>query len=109
MWATKIPDPRGVRKDRPVLVLTPTDEIADAELIVGAAIATSFPEPPPYTHIALPWAADGSVKTGLRRRSAAVCNWLVKLEPGKIEPVKGYLDARRLADVMGRVIQLHLE
>lgn len=47
-------DNRGFSKLRPVLVLTPDDEIEANSPIQVGAITTAFREPPPRDHVAIP-------------------------------------------------------
>lgn len=103
MWAS-IPDPRGGNtKLRPIVIVTDTSEIVlDAE-IVGVAITTTYPQPPDRRHVELPWARHRHPATGLARRSAAVCDWLVKLRPSQVLEIKGYVPQLALLEVLCRI------
>ncbi len=108
VWAV-VPDRNGVMKRRPLVIITDTNQIFMDEKIVGAAITTTYPEPPPETHVALPWHPRGQAATGLRRRSAAVCNWLVRLQPSSVEEVMGFVPTRTLLTIVKRIAQLNAE
>ena len=87
----KVLDPRGYAKIRPLLVLSRTAEIESSGVCVAAAVTTTFTDPPPNNMITLPWHRDGNVSTGLRRRSAVVCDWLVKIKVDQVENIVGYV------------------
>jgi mRNA-degrading endonuclease toxin of MazEF toxin-antitoxin module len=89
IWAV-LKDRRGFRKERPAIVLTPTDQIDEQTPIVVMCITTTFADPPPKDHFPLPWNPDPRrVETGLARRSAAVLDWLDTLYPDEVLAVKG--------------------
>ena len=80
LWARCV-DPRGVNeKRRPFVVLTLSEEIARGEPIVAAAITTTLPNPLTDEYVELPWHPAGSVRTGLRKRCAVCCRWIVELD-----------------------------
>lgn len=98
--------PRGEPKARPVLIISqPEDQVLDEE-IVGVAISTSdFPDDSSRC-VELPWAAQGKVQTGLRKRSVAVCDWLVAFKPSDILDVKGFLPTKHLLAVIQKIREL---
>ena len=102
VWA-RVSGRPGKVKLRPLVVITATDEIVLDAPIVGVAITSTFPEPSPAQYVTLPWSADRHPATGLARRSAAVCNWLVELQPSDIEEIKGFVPTRYLLDILERV------
>ncbi len=99
VWA-RVVAPNGETKERPVLIITADSEIAEDAPIVGLAITTSFGDPPPPNHFPLPWSRTGGVATGLRRRSAVVCDWAVVLQIRDILEVKGHAVPAILAEVL---------
>ncbi len=105
VWA-RVQPPRGPAKRRPVLIVTPTDEILLDQPMVAVAITTTFPEPPPASHVPLPWYPTGHPMTGLRRRSAAVCDWLVTFRPSDVEAIGGRVPTKPLAEVLARLRDL---
>jgi hypothetical protein len=58
-----IPDRRGNPKNRPLVIITATDEIIFDEPIVGLAITTTFPDPPGKYDIPIPWSSHGPSQT----------------------------------------------
>lgn len=79
VWAS-VTDRNGHSKRRPVVVVTSTDDILMDASIVGVAITSTLPEEVPHTYIELPWSHLRHPTTGLYKRSAAVCNWLVSFK-----------------------------
>lgn len=106
VWA-EVTDPRGRVKRRPVIVLTETTEIILDSPIVAVAITSSYPDPVPREFIELPWYAQGHPATGLRRRSAAACRWLVELHPSKVIEIKGYVPQKTLLAIVQRIRELN--
>ena len=99
VWAT-VRDLNGFRKDRPAVVLTPTDEIDDGQPLVLMGVTTTFPDPPPPHHVPLPWNADPRrVGTRLARRSAAVVTWLDTCYPDEVIDVAGDVPAPIMAEL----------
>src|SRR5216684_9133514 len=72
----EVTDPRGQnRKPRPLVIVTATEEIRTGEPFVGIAVSTTFPHPVPDDCVALPYHSGGRSRTGLRKKSVAVCSW----------------------------------
>jgi hypothetical protein len=102
-----VKDPRGFRKERPAIVLTPTAEIEADLPIVVMAVTTTFGDPPPEHHVTLPWNADPRcVGTRLRQRSAAVVTWLDTLYPDEIIDFKGDVPPAIMSDLQRRLREL---
>lgn len=99
VWITAA-DSHGNRKRRPVVIITSNEDLAARAKIVGVAVTTTFSEPPPQGHVEIPWDATGRARTGLRRRSAAVCNWLVTFEAEDIDSVIGHVPAATLLAIL---------
>jgi len=91
-----------MRKRRPLVVVT-ADEIGAAQEIAAVAITTTFREPLPPDHVQLPWDPTGRASTGLRRRSAAVCSWVVAIRKDDIEASGGYVPAPTLLEIVTRL------
>jgi len=105
VWAS-VSDARGQIKKRPVLIITATDEIVLDQPIVALAITGSFPDPPLPTQVELPWSRTCNVVTGLKKRSAVVCDWVVAIRPSQVHQIAGYLPTARLLEVLTRYSQL---
>src|SRR5271169_4982001 len=85
-------DPRGVNeKRRPFVVLTLSEEIANGEPIVAAAISGTLPSPLTDEYVELPWHPSGAVRTGLRKRCAVCCRWKKELDQNDIEETCGHV------------------
>jgi hypothetical protein len=103
VWAT-VRDPRGYRKRRPVIILTPDAEILPDRPLALMAVTTSFPDPPPPDCIELPWNPDPRrVGTGLAQRSAVVVTWMETAYPDEIDGVIGAVPKRLLAEIHRRI------
>jgi hypothetical protein len=51
-------DRNGIRKERPCIVMTPTARISREQPLLVVAVTTTFADPPPEWHVALPWHPD---------------------------------------------------
>ncbi|GMV98066.1 MAG: hypothetical protein AMXMBFR83_24190 [Phycisphaerae bacterium] len=95
-----VPDANGFIKSRPLLIISPTDEIVQNRPVAALAITTTFPDPPRADEVPIPWSRVGYPSTGLRKRSAVVCSWRVNIEPSQVEAVHGYLPTVYMTKVM---------
>lgn len=106
VWAT-LRDRNGFRKQRPAIVLTPTDEITADDPIVLMAVTTTFTDPPPADHIGLPWNADRRrTSTHLARRSDAVIRWLDTTYLDEIDSTIGIVPPKVMAAIRQRLKDL---
>jgi mRNA-degrading endonuclease toxin of MazEF toxin-antitoxin module len=101
-----IEDHRGHAKLRPALVLTPDSEITPRDSISVAAITTTFTDPPPSLCVQLLWHPAGRVGTSLKRRSAAVCNWLATIQPADVVGYGGDVPARVMVEIQRKIAEL---
>jgi hypothetical protein len=82
---SEMTDPNGVNpKDRPSVVVTPTDELDPDGPIIVVAISTLLPGITPEDHVELPWHLRGHPRTGLRTRCAAVTSWIQEVPTQRI-------------------------
>lgn len=95
-----VPDPNGFVKRRPVVIVSPSQSVSSEQPLVGVAITTTFPDPAPVGHVELPWDATGRATTRLRRRSAAVCHWLVTFKPDQVDAVAGVVPSEQLLAIL---------
>jgi len=102
-----VADPGGAVKHRPVVIITPTDEMVLDAPIFGVAVTTSYPDPPGHEYVELPWYRHGHPATGLTRRSAAACRWVVELRPSQIVETKGFVPTKILLEIVRRVRELN--
>ena len=98
-------DPRGKNpKDRPAVVVTPSDELANGRPIFVLAITTTISDPLPDDHVPLPWQRPRHPRTGLSARNAVVCHWLAIVEPERVERVIGVVNNAELGRI-GEILQ----
>lgn len=83
-------DPKGRNvKRRPAVIVTRTDDIQAGAPIDCVAITTAFPEDPPEDCVPLSFNPGGRSRTGLKKRSAAICSWLFTITEAQIEKYIG--------------------
>lgn len=102
VWA-EVADENGVRKARPVVIVTPDDRLAASGPLEVVAITSRLPQQLPADHVLLPWHAQGHPRTGLNRRCAAVCTWLARIERDDIQNVAGIVPGAILLDIARRI------
>jgi len=106
VWAT-VKDHNGFRKSRPVIIITPDNEISEDKPLVVMAVTTTFAEPPPDDCVELPWSQDARrVATGLARRSAAVVTWLETAYADEITNAIGVVPVKVMATIRERLAKL---
>lgn len=106
VWASVL-DRRGQPKERPVLIITESSEIDLDGPIVAVAVSTRYPDPPPADHIEIPWIRRGHPVTGLAKRSAAICSWLVEIHASDVIEVKGHISAKIIREIVDTVRRLN--
>ena len=99
VWLT-VADPNGFRKRRPAVVVSTEVDVAGQKGVAAVAVTTSFTDPPPPAHLELPWDPFGRSSTRLRRRSAAVCNWIVVAAHTDVEATGGYVPPPILLEIL---------
>jgi hypothetical protein len=87
-------------------ILTPDSEITPDESISVAAITTTFADPPPAFCVPLPWHPAGGVGTALKRRSAAVCNWVAAIHPADVVGYGGDVPTRVMDVIQRKIAEL---
>jgi hypothetical protein len=102
VWAA-VRDRKGARKERPVVILTATEDIHPDKSLEVMAVTTSFPDPPPADHVELPWHPRGIASTRLRRRSAAVLSWITEIRPAHILSFHGDVPPRLMTEILERL------
>jgi hypothetical protein len=102
IWAT-IRDHNGVPKQRPLIVITATDDIRSDEPFEVMAVSTTFPDPPPDECVLLPWHPTGKSITGLRRRSAAVTDWIDAIRPTDVVEYGADVPPTIMFDILDRL------
>lgn len=99
-----VPDPNGVNlKERPAVVVTPTEAIVPGEAIVLVAVTSTFTRPLPANRVELPWHNAGHPVTGLKRRCVAVCDWLIVVDQAAVIGVAGTVPIRVLNSILAQL------
>lgn len=86
----RIFDPHGGNpKVRPLLVISPTVDLARASSVVGVAVTGEFNEPPDWDEVLLPWQRDGKGRSQLSKACVAKCSWQREVSIADIVDYKG--------------------
>jgi mRNA-degrading endonuclease toxin of MazEF toxin-antitoxin module len=109
VWAN-VPRPDGSPgKPRTVVVITATEEINDTDPFVVVAITSTFQEPLRDSEVRLPFHLQGGGRTGLKRPTIAVCDWLIQLTKGQVLQEVGSLPTSVLIEIVEKTRSyLHL-
>jgi hypothetical protein len=102
VWA-EIADANGIRKLRPAIIVTPTDQLTAAGPFDVVAITSRLVDPLPEDHVLLPWHPQRHRRTGLNRRCAAVCTWLAQLVDTDIQDVAGIVPTPVMSTILAKV------
>ena len=93
-------DPQGRNpKDRACVVVSPPGPAEAGTPLQVVAITTLLPDPLPSDHVPLPWHLQRHPRTGLNKRNAAVCSWLVEVESSRVDRVIGHVPAKSLLQI----------
>ena len=87
-------DPNGQNlKTRRVVVLTPDPELAAGFPIVVAALTSTLPNPLTADYVILPYKNPPGrhQKTGLTKKAAVVCSWVVPITRNQIQGRSGFV------------------
>ncbi len=73
----RVSDPSGAKidHDHPVIIVTPTSQIAPEAEVRVVVISHSIQKPRPTGHIPMPWSPGRPPVTGLWRECVAKCDW----------------------------------
>ena len=100
----EVTDPQGQnRKPRPLVILTPTEEIREGEHFVAVAVSSTFPHPVPDDCVELPYHPAGQARTRLRKPSVAVCSWLVPLTHTDVIRPIGWVPDQQMLAILDKV------
>ncbi len=102
VWA-EVADPNGIRKLRPAIILRAPDPVAAGGPLDVVAVTSRLTSPLPEDHVLLPWDPRGHPRTGLNRRSAAVCTWLAQIVESDIRDEAGLVPTPLLATILAKV------
>jgi hypothetical protein len=56
----------------------------------------------PDDHILLPWHAQGHPRTGLNRKSAAVCSWVTMISTSDVINISGIVPSQFLLQIIAK-------
>jgi mRNA-degrading endonuclease toxin of MazEF toxin-antitoxin module len=102
-----LPDPQGRNpKNRPVVIITPTEEISVDDVIVAVAITGRIEKPLPKICVRLPWHRGGHPRTGLSKPSVARCDWLVAIRAENVIEKLGVVPPKQLQQIIDTVDNL---
>ena len=99
VWA-EIADRNGIRKQRPAIIVSSTD---DAGVLTVVAVTSRVPNSLPDDHVLLPWHPQGHPRTGLNRKSAAVCSWLNEIVSSDILELAGLVPGPELLAILTKI------
>ena len=105
VWAV-VEDANGFRKVRPAVVMTPTADIVAGSPLHVLAITTRLRTPLPDDHVLLPWDPQGNVRSGLRRKCAAVASWQAEIAADDVHQVVGILPPAVIDELLTKIAAL---
>jgi mRNA-degrading endonuclease toxin of MazEF toxin-antitoxin module len=103
VWVT-VCDPNGKNpKERPAVIITATAEIKPGQPIVAVAITGTLENPLPPAYVELPWHRSGHPRTGLKKRCAAQCQWLIVIKQDDIKEYAGIVPESKMVEILARI------
>ena len=105
-----LPDLQGVNpKPRPAVVVTPSAELEAGGPIFVVAITTRPTDISSADRIELPWSRPRHPRTGLNKRNAVICRWLVLIHRDRIARRIGVVPPAKLLQIIERLNELEAE
>jgi hypothetical protein len=99
----EVSDPQGRNvKIRPAVIISETEQIQRDGRISCVAITSSLPDELSDDLVLLPYHPAGKVRSGLRKRSAAMYSWLFEIEEDRIEKYIGVIPFELLSEIVDR-------
>lgn len=103
IWVT-VCDPNGENpKERPAVIITATSEIELDKPIVAVAITGTLKDPLPPEYVELPWHRNKHPRTGLKKRCAAQCHWLIVIKQNDIKEYGGIVPESKMVEILARI------
>jgi mRNA-degrading endonuclease toxin of MazEF toxin-antitoxin module len=97
----EIHDPQGRNpKIRPLVIVSETEEIRSDQSFLCVAITSTLPRKLPEDCVLLTYHARGHPRTGLKKRCAAVCSWLVEIQEEDIQRFIGEVSPTELDRIL---------
>lgn len=104
----EVPDSAGRNpKVRPVVLISGEDDTPANEPLIAVAISSTLPTPLPDYYVLLPWTRAGHPQTGLKKKCAAVCNWLPKVNRSESLQVMGRVPDPNFEEIRQKVRAFH--
>lgn len=103
VWATVSDEAGRNPKNRPCLIITPTESLAEGHPITAVAITSTFTTPLPDELVHLPWKRGGHPVTGLKKPCVAVCNWVVRFQVSDIQDTAGIVPPNVLRVILAKL------
>jgi len=100
VWA-EVADRNGIRKQRPAIIVSSATDSSDKLTIV--AVTSRVPDILPDDHVSLPWHPQGHPRTGLNRRSAAVCSWVSQIDACDVLAASGIVPGVELLAILNKI------
>lgn len=101
-----VDDGHGNRKQRPVVVVMPPEDIVPGEPLRVICVSTQIDDPIPSHHVPLPWMRPRHPRTGLDKPNVAKCDWpAVVAESDVIKPL-GFVPSDHLAKIRDAITRL---
>jgi hypothetical protein len=101
VFARNVVDPLGQNpKHRRVVVLTPNTALAAGSPIVAAGITGTLPPVITSHYVLLPYKnppGTKHAKTGLTRRAAVLCTWVIIVDPDDVSGRSGFVPPNYMA------------
>jgi mRNA-degrading endonuclease toxin of MazEF toxin-antitoxin module len=98
-----VPDPQNRNvKVRPAVIISETQQIERDGRIACVAVTSTVPDEVPDDCVLLPYHPGGKVRTGLRKRSMAMCSWLFEIKEDEIEKFIGVVPFHLLNEIVDR-------
>ena len=93
-------------KQRPIVILTPDEQIETSEQLYGIVCSHSHAAitPRPDYYIPLSWNQTGTTKTKLRKETVALCNWPAAFNKFDVTPdnVGGVVSSEEFAAIVAK-------
>ena len=91
-------------KRRPVILITPPDDVPEGQPLLGVAVSTQPTDPLRSEEVRLPSNRRKQGSTQLPERCAAVCDWAVQFYEKDIEEVGGMIYGSLLLEIVKKVV-----
>jgi mRNA-degrading endonuclease toxin of MazEF toxin-antitoxin module len=99
-----VTDPRGIPVgDHAAVILTTKAESESGELLKAVVISSKLQHAAKERMVELPWSRGGHPRTGLSKRSAAMCDWIVTVNEDHIRKYGGLVSGKLLDQIVALI------